>query len=961
MLHDIEMMDSRSLRLARQAVVTACVLAFLGAGFGLAVALPMGMLAGFEIWLVASCAVFSAAVLAAFILLPPHRFRHVTIIAIAYFTAYLSTGLVIALYAEGRQMNAFVYLVWYFPLLAFNILMRASRSGRLLHVLLLCTPFLILLVNAGQILGHYPPELQPWFVVFGLSYLCFGLILSTLSQYREAFIAERERSEGLLRAGQILESISDCFLSLDRDHRLVYANAAALQDFGAAGGPAAAGAVSPLGEPLAARAPRFAAGPIGQQLRQATESAAPSSFEAHDAASGRWYDFRCFPRADGLSVYFRNITEAVAIREELRRSETLLRIASRMARLGSWEADLSADRVSFSEEVAAMHGAQGPLLLGTAEALQFYTPESRETISRVMAHCARTGRPFDEEAALMDGPGRAGWVRIMGQASQQPGGDRRIQGAIQDITERKQARRQLQEQADLLDKAQDAIMVRGLDGRLRYWNRGAERIYGWTAAEALGRPVAELLRQDPEQFQAAMEQLLAKGEWSGEVRQQRRDDSLLSTEARWTLVRDDSGQPKSVLAIETDISQRLAVERQLRQSQRLQAVGQLTGGIAHDFNNLLTVILGNADSLAEALAAQPRLRELAEMSRAAAQRGADLTSRLLAFARQQALAPQATAIPGLLSGMEALLRRTLGGNVEIRFAGDSDVWPAMVDGPQLEAALLNLCINARDAMPEGGRLTVETVNAHLDRDYADWNEEVVPGDYVMIAVSDSGSGMAPEVVARAFEPFFTTKGVGKGSGLGLSMVFGFAKQSRGHVKIYSEPGQGSTIRLYLPRAAGKEEALPPPALAERAAGGSERILLVEDDELVRRHVAAQLESLGYRVIDAASGPAALEVLESDSQVDILFTDIIMPGGMNGRQLAEAALRLRPDLPVLFTSGYAENAIVHHGRLDAGVHLLNKPYRQQDLAAKLREVLEQARAQASDSAIDGARRAGRQHR
>ncbi|MFC3230079.1 PAS domain S-box protein [Marinibaculum pumilum] len=953
MLHEIEMMDGRSRRLARQAVVTACGLALAGSGFGLAVAYPMGLIAGIELWLVASCALFSAAVILGFFLLPARLFHHVTIIAILYFGCYLSAGILIALYSADRTTNVFVYLVWFFPLLAFNILMRVTRSGRLLHVVLMCLPFAVVVPNAGRILAAYPEPVQPWFVVFGLSYLCFGLILSTLSQYREAFIAERERSEALLGASQILESISDCYLSLDRSLHLVYANGAARRDPAlrdpALRDPTLAdhgpdnGRGDPLvGRPLAEIAPRMAAGEIGDRLRAAAEGTTERHFEAQDPPSGRWYDIRCFPRPDGLSIYFRNITEAVAIREELRRNEALLRIASRMARIGGWEADLDADMVSWSEEVAILHGASGRLVHATDDALRFYMPDSRQVISRVMARCARTGRPFDEEAALVAGPGRVAWVRIMGQGvADADGRTHRIQGAIQDITERKLARSRLQEQAALLDKAQDAIIVRDLDGHISYWNRGAERLYGWPASEALGRTIADLLAEDPDRHREAMSDLLAQGEWSGEIRQERRDGSALTTEARWTLVRDDNGLPKSVLAIQTDITPRLAVERQLRQSQRLQAVGQLTGGVAHDFNNLLTVILGNADSLAEALQERPRLRQLAEMTRSAAQRGAELTRRLLAFARQQALEPRPTDVPALMSGMEALLRRSLGENVEIRFVAAAEVWPALVDAPQLEAAVLNLCLNARDAMPDGGRLTVETANAHLDRDYADWNEEVVPGDYLMVAVSDTGTGMAPEVVARAFEPFFTTKGVGQGSGLGLSMVFGFAKQSHGHVKIYSEPGQGTTVRLYLPRAAEGEAVLPGARLSAGTTGGTERILLVEDDELVRRHVGSQLEALGYRVTAAASGPEALDVLRTGRQIDLLFTDVVMPGGMDGRQLAEAALKLQPGLPVLFTSGYAENAIVHHGRLDPGVHLLNKPYRQQDLAVKLRQVLDRA--------------------
>ena len=392
-------------------------------------------------------------------------------------------------------------------------------------------------------------------------------------------------------------------------------------------------------------------------------------------------------------------------------------------------------------------------------------------------------------------------------------------------------------------------------------------------------------------------------------------------------------------------SQRAAIEhldRQLRQSQKMEAVGQLTGGVAHDFNNLLTVILGNAELMAEAVRDRPQLAKMVEMTARAAERGAELTQRLLAFSRRQPLDPRPVDVNRLVAGMDPMLRRTLGEHVEIERVQGAGLWTAMVDPGQLENAILNLSLNARDAMPNGGRLTIETANAHLDAAYAASQGEVEPGQYVMVAVSDTGTGMDAATMERAFEPFFTTKDVGKGSGLGLSMVYGFAKQSRGHVRLYSEPGQGTTVKLYLPRADGADQPGARASAAAAPARGSGRILLVEDDDLVRENAAGQLAGLGYEVVVAKSGPEAFAVLEKDGAFDLLFTDIVMPGGMNGRELAERARALRPGLPVLFTSGYTENAIVHHGRLDRGVELLAKPYRLQDLAAKVRAVLERAR-------------------
>jgi len=383
------------------------------------------------------------------------------------------------------------------------------------------------------------------------------------------------------------------------------------------------------------------------------------------------------------------------------------------------------------------------------------------------------------------------------------------------------------------------------------------------------------------------------------------------------------------------------LDQKLRMSQKMESLGHLTGGIAHDFNNLLTVILGNAEILTEKLAKDERLRALAEMTRNAALRGAALTSRLLAFGRRQALNPKATDINKLILGMDGLLRRTLGEQIEVEVVNGGGLWTALIDAAQLESAVLNLCINARDAMHNGGRLTIETANVRFDATYAANQVEVEPGQYVMIAVSDSGTGMDAETLARAFDPFFTTKDVGKGSGLGLSMVYGFVKQSKGHVRIYSEMGHGTTVKLYLPRAGEHPESTDdkPNAAIEQ---GNGKILLVEDDDLVRNHAEAQLKTFGYDVVAARNGPEALRILSTAVDFDLLFTDIVMPGGMSGRQLAEEAAKLRPNLPVLFTSGYTENAVLHHDRLDRGVHLLQKPYRGQELAAKIRAVLDAER-------------------
>ena len=376
---------------------------------------------------------------------------------------------------------------------------------------------------------------------------------------------------------------------------------------------------------------------------------------------------------------------------------------------------------------------------------------------------------------------------------------------------------------------------------------------------------------------------------------------------------------------------------QLRQAQKMEAVGQLTGGIAHDLNNILTVITGTIEILAEGVVDRPELVAITKMIDEAAARGADLTQRLLAFARKQPLQPREVDVNSLVIEAVNLLRPTLGEHVEVHMMLAGDVSRALIDPSQLTNAILNLALNARDAMAGGGKLTIETGNVVLDDSYASVNSEVTAGDYVMVAVTDSGHGIPADILNNVFEPFFTTKDVNKGSGLGLSMVYGFVKQSNGHVKIYSEEGHGTTVRIYLPQATGVAQ---PDELANtsRIQGGHETILVVEDDNLVRTFVVGQIQSLGYATLAAVNAAEALVVIDSSQEIDLLFTDMIMPGSMNGRELADEALRRRASLKTLFTSGYSNEAIIHHGQLDAGVLLLAKPYRKADLARMIRAAL-----------------------
>jgi signal transduction histidine kinase len=386
-----------------------------------------------------------------------------------------------------------------------------------------------------------------------------------------------------------------------------------------------------------------------------------------------------------------------------------------------------------------------------------------------------------------------------------------------------------------------------------------------------------------------------------------------------------------------------ASEERLRQAQKMQVVGQLAGGVAHDFNNILAIIFGNLELIEEAAVGQPKLESLTRTALQAAERGASLTQQLLAYSRLQPLDPKVFDLSKLVADMAELLQPTLGETIEVERQIAPAPWKTLIDPNQLENALLNLAVNARDAMPNGGKLMIEVQNAILDSAYAEQYLEVLPGRYVLLAVTDTGVGMSKEVAEKALEPFFTTKPIGQGTGLGLSMVYGFIKQSRGHIKIYSELGQGTTIKLYLPAAANDQEDVR--ASTDQGdlplAKAGEVVLVVEDDSMVLRLAVQLLTRLGYRTIEALDGPAACEILDQGARVDLLFTDVVLPKGMNGAALAREAQLRRPGLRVLYMSGYTANAIIHHGVLDKGVHLLTKPFRKVELARKVRQVLDES--------------------
>lgn len=496
-----------------------------------------------------------------------------------------------------------------------------------------------------------------------------------------------------------------------------------------------------------------------------------------------------------------------------------------------------------------------------------------------------------------------------------------------------------------------AIFMLDRDGHVSSWNPGAQRAKGYSAEEIIGEHFSRFYTPEDVEKRVpwkALETARSEGRFTAEGWRQRKDGTRFWASVVIDPIKDDAGEIIGFAKVTRDLTERREAQIELEksrnalfQSQKMEAVGQLTGGVAHDFNNLLTGIMGSLD-LMKARLAQGRLNELERYitaAQGAASRAATLTHRLLAFARRQPLAPKVVNANRLISHMEDLVRRSVGPNISIETVLAAGLWNCICDPNQLENAILNLCINARDALPEGGQITVETANSWID-DAEAAERDMDRGQYVAICVTDNGSGIAPEVLERVFDPFFTTKPVGQGTGLGLSTVYGFAKQSNGLARIYSELGVGTTVKIYLPRHLGKSEEdqqEAEPAELPRAEG--ETVLVVDDEPTIRMLIADALGELGYRAIEAADAASGLKVLESDVAIDLLISDVGLPGGMSGKDMVDAARIHRPNIKVLFITGYAENGAITNGHLDPGVQVMSKPFSMEKLAARIRSIIE----------------------
>jgi len=591
----------------------------------------------------------------------------------------------------------------------------------------------------------------------------------------------------------------------------------------------------------------------------------------------------------------------------------------------------------------------------------FYTPEDRQKglPTKALATAAETGR-FASEGWRVRKDGSRFWALVVLDAIRDEQGSLiGFAKVTRDITERQQAHNDLVESERRYRRLVEAVVdyaIFQLDpsGNVATWNPGAERIKGYRPEEIIGRHFSAFYTPEDLEIgvpKLALREAAEKGRFEAEGWRLRKDGTRFWASVVIDRITDESGTIIGFAKVTRDLTERKQaqdelqrVQEQLVASQKLEAVGQLSGGIAHDFNNLLMIVLGNLEN-AERNSRNvggPNLHRALANAKRGAQRAAALTSRLLAFSRRQALDPKPISLNSFLNGLEEFLQRTLGERIEVQTVGSAGLWQIEADVNHLESTIVNLAINARDAMPDGGKLTIEATNVSVDEDYSRANPELAAGQYVMISASDTGSGMTPEVLDHAFEPFFTTKEPGHGTGLGLSQVYGFVKQSGGHVKIYSEVGEGTSIKMYFPRYAGSSQPSSEDADEFVSEGDSvETILVVEDDADLRAYLSDVLRDLNYRILSAGSAQAALTILlREDQHLDLLLTDVVMPG-INGRELGRRAQQIRPKLKILYMTGYSRNAVVHQGRLDEGVDLLEKPVTQARLALKIRELLDRS--------------------
>jgi len=630
--------------------------------------------------------------------------------------------------------------------------------------------------------------------------------------------------------------------------------------------------------------------------------------------------------------------------EELRRQTEFLSHAQAAAGIGNWEWEITGDAITWSDETYRIFGvdpAAGPI--SYERYLELIHPDDRADVAAAVSWSLQTREPFalDHRIVRPDGTlhflhGRGG---VVTDASGRPV---RMLGAVLDITGRKQAEEALRRANDRLNAVIQssplAVSTLDADGIVRTWNPAAERLLGWTAEEVIGRPLPTVHGEADEFRETKRRVMQGEPVTAVEVTRRKKDGTPVTVNLVAAPLHEADGRITGILGLIEDVTGVKRLEQQFFQAQKMEAVGRLAGGIAHDFNNLLTVITSYSELLLEDLGADDPKRDDVAQIRKASESAAALTRQLLAFSRQQVLQPQVLDLNETVAGTEKLLKRLIGEDVQLATVLAPDLGRAVVDPGQLEQIIMNLAVNARDAMPEGGRLTIETANMDMDAAYVQDHPPARAGRYVMLAVSDTGTGMDASTQAHIFEPFFTTKASGKGTGLGLATVYGIVKQSGGFIWVYSELGHGTTMKIYFPWA-GEPAERGAAAPASRPRPGTETVLVVEDAPSVRSVIRQALERYGYTVLEAPDGETALQLAaKHHGPIHLLLTDVVMPG-VSGRQLADRLVHLRPGVKVLYASGYTDDAILHHGMLEPGIAYLQKPFTRDALALKVRALLD----------------------
>ncbi len=758
--------------------------------------------------------------------------------------------------------------------------------------------------------------------------------------------AQRQAEEIGARLTEVMENIGEAFFTLDREWRFSYLNNRAEVFLGRC-------RHALIGRKVFDEFPEAKGTATEVECRRAFDTGKTVRFDQNYAPLSAIFRVTAHPTPNGLAVYFSDITKEQQREEQLRLLDVAIAQINDLVIIteaGNPAADDQPKIVYVNDAFVNRTGHRREEVLGQTPRILQGPKTQRLELDRIRAALTAC-KPVRAELINYTKSGEEYWLELdIVPIADDAGVPTHFVSVQRDITHRRITEAALQVSETrfrlIAQATGNAIWELDIARELLWWSDGFTALFGHeTDPRGMLASVwhANVHPDDKVRVDKTESHLL-----SGEAEQslqryrfRRGDGSWAEVEDHVFLLRDVEGRPQRLLGSMTDISERLNLEARLQQSHKLEAVGQLTGGIAHDFNNLLMIVMGNVELIQDGLDLEHPLRPCADMIAIASDRAAELTNRLLAFSRKQTLQPRVLDVNAVVTEMEEMLRRTLSQDIDIELGTADGLWRTEVDPGQIESALLNLAINGRDAMAGGGVLTIKTANVVLDDDDVAAEPRLTPGEFVMIAVCDTGHGIPQDQIERVFEPFFTTKPVGKGTGLGLSMVYGFVKQTGGHICIFSELGKGVTVEMYFPRYRGGEPAAAAAVVVEERPlpRGQETILIVEDDGMILQQLAAQLASLDYHVVAASTGAAALAILRDRSDFDLLLTDVVLPGGMNGRDVAEAARIIHSGLKILYTSGYPQNAISHSGRLDDGMELLRKPYRRADLAAKVRKVLD----------------------